>query len=123
MWTAERVAEHTGVDLTSAAQIVAIVHGELDPFTLPELEEWRQARLYEPSITPETKMRAIDVLLGTFGTEAIFGADDCMRPILEYCNAGDAYAPTILYDYPRGRYVLGTWGDWIERYGERYGVA
>ena len=39
-----------------------------------------------------------------------------------YVNMGDTYNGTILYDTTKNRFYATSWGDWVERNGERLGV-
>jgi hypothetical protein len=39
-----------------------------------------------------------------------------------YVNMGDTYDTTILYDATRNRFYATSWGDWVERDGDRLGV-
>ena len=34
-----------------------------------------------------------------------------------YCNAGDSYAATVLLCHKRGRYLITSWGDYVEKEG------
>lgn len=78
--------------------------------------------LDDPKLDQEQLEHAVNVALDGHGAEAIFG--DCVyRPDLVYINLGDTYATTLLYDYTRTRWSIGSWGDWIEaqeRRGIRY---
>ncbi len=47
--------------------------------------------------TPERAMETIDGLLQTHGVEYIPQGRNQRSPAIEYCNAGDPYATTILY--------------------------
>jgi hypothetical protein len=78
----------------------------------------------------ENAMRQIDAILDTCGVESIhlnMGFEieglreedtrdkywwDC---VLLYCNTGETYQTTILYDVNRDRFLIGSWGDWYER--------
>ena len=50
---------------------------------------------------------------GTFGVERIAKGHNQRSPAIEYLNAGDTYATTLLY--VRGRFRVGCWGDIVER--------
>ena len=123
-FTVARLADRLHIPEPDAAYILALIHREVSPFTIPAVDSWRRACYHDPDPDkPETIMRAIDVVLDTCGTEAIWGSQSCTMPVAEYCNSGDTYATTILYDYDRRCYCLTSWGDWVERYGDRYGVS
>lgn len=78
------------------------------------------------------RLEAIDKLLGTFGTEAIRGTWQngyWCDIIAAYCNTGDTYALTVMHVRGEtswdeaGRFIVTSWGDWIERNGDKYGVS
>ena len=60
-----------------------------------------------------TGLRKIDEVLGTFGVEYIPHGHGMKSPAIEYCNTGDPYNATVMHI--RDRYVIGCWGDWVER--------
>jgi hypothetical protein len=68
----------------------------------------------------------IGKLLGTYGTEGMLlnkdGGDESgtcsMQDVVldvQYCNAGDSYAITVLY--VNGKLCVGDWGSLVERLG------
>ncbi len=66
----------------------------------------------------ETAISEVSRLLGLYGAEAIRGewqGGYWCDIVAEYANAGDAYACTVLYDVRTGRYLVTSYGDWIER--------
>ena len=66
-----------------------------------------------PSIS-DLRLTCLDAELGTHGVES-FWTDK--GELVEYLNAGDTYAPTIIRF--RGTYRVASWGDIAERYGAR----
>lgn len=80
----------------------------------------------------QDRLEAINKLLGTFGTEAIRG--DWQNGywcdiVAAYCNAGDTYALTVIHVRgegswnEQGRFIISSWGDWVERNEKRYAIA
>lgn len=122
-WTQARVAEHLNVSPEIADRVIGLVRGEIDPFTLPGVDVWRQACYNAPRAeSPEVIMLALSELLDMHGTEPLWGSGDVTTPAAEYVNPGDTYAPTIVYDYRAGRYRLTSWGDFFEKFKRRYGL-
>lgn len=39
-----------------------------------------------------------------------------------YVNFGDPYVPTLIYETDNDRFVLTTWGDWVERNERKYKI-
>jgi hypothetical protein len=60
------------------------------------------------------------------GVEAIRGdyhVDNYYFDIVAlYVNTGDAYSPTLLYETDTDRFMLTTWGDWVERNERKYSI-
>lgn len=71
-------------------------------------------------------MKAINGLLDGHGVEAIRGdyhVDNYHFDIVAtYVNMGDTYVGTVLYETETGRFLLTTYGDWVESKGEEYEV-
>lgn len=66
-------------------------------------------------------MRRIDKLMGTCGVEYLRGGvDDFGNKGVEYCNSGDTYADTVLFDVAEGRFIIGSWGDLVMRNPKRF---
>lgn len=78
----------------------------------PKTGAWVRS-CYNPPGGIETRMALLNEELDAYGVEAIFQEGE-KWPDLEYVNMGDAYVTTILYDRTRLKYLLMSWGDWIE---------
>lgn len=63
-------------------------------------------------------LHAIDKVLGTHGVEALGSSDTRNGPPYEYCNTGDAYAATLIYNRDRDTLFVGCWGDIAEHLEE-----
>jgi hypothetical protein len=68
-------------------------------------------------------LETISAALGFYGAESIPPGEGARSPSIEYANAGDSYAPTVLYldgvssggrSTGRGRWAVGAWGDIVE---------
>jgi hypothetical protein len=68
---------------------------------------------YNPPSFHDLKMSMADELCETCGVEYIEKGSTAKSPAIEYLNAGDTYAATLLY--VNGRYRVGCWGDIVER--------
>lgn len=77
----------------------------------PGIAEYTRACYNSPGFN-YIKMLAIDTLLNTHGVESF----RTRKGALEYCNAGDTYAATVIYY--QGRFRVACWGDIVERDGE-----
>jgi len=75
---------------------------------------------------PNNALNCIDKILENFGVECLTHYscyDEYLRYsdiFAMYSNNGDTYAPTILYDYRYGRYLLTSWGDYYESLPRRF---
>ena len=73
----------------------------------------------------EERAEAINKMLRMYGVESIRGEyvsyywQDCNAI---YCNAGDTYNVTVIFPTRSGKPYIGTWGDWVERNGQRLGI-
>ena len=100
-----------GVDADKAAALKRILTA-----SRRELEEMpagaaRVAECYHAPSTADLRLTCLDAELGTYGVEAF---QDDKGQWVEYCNAGDSYALTIIRW--RGNYRVGCWGDIAERH-------
>lgn len=104
--------------LDTARKLRKVLDGTTDPESYDAVERW--VRLcYGPPRRQELILAACDAILETHGTEAIHAegahVDSYHFDIVAcYCNTGDSYAATILYDTARDRFVVTSWGDWVE---------
>lgn len=61
-----------------------------------------------------------------FGVEGIRGdywVDSFYGDIVAlYVNMGDTYNGTLLYETETGRFMLTTWGDWVEKNQRKYHI-
>lgn len=123
MLTIKSLQQSLGIGRTQAETVFKLTQRKVSPFSVAETAAWADKCYSAPrQFDPETIMHAINATIGAYGTEAIFDADGSVQPVAEYCNTGDTYNATILYDYVAGRYRLTTMGDFVERYGRRYGL-
>lgn len=73
----------------------------------------------------EDAMILADRFMEAHGVEAIEGewVDGYYGNIVaSYVNTGDTYNPTLLHESETGRFILTSWGDWVERNQKRYGI-
>ena len=90
--------------------------------SIPGYQKWVD-KLYSRPSTLQKQLWIINELLGTHGTEIICLGDntspqrmDGSDIVLEYCNAGNTYMATVAYEYRNDRFVLTSWGDWVENH-------
>ena len=77
---------------------------------------------YNPPGNDELVMQALDELLGMCGVEPIRTEEwiDSYHGDIRavYLNTGDTYAGTIVLDHKKCRYMLTTYGDYVESLGD-----
>ena len=86
----------------------------------------RTARLPE-----NERLEAINKLLETYGVEAIRGEwqNGYWCDIVAcYCNTGDTYDLTVLQvrgetSFDNSRFIVSSWGDWVERNQDKYAIT
>lgn len=126
--TRARLIEAFGAEQGSEAY--EYLKGIKDPRTHPAVIQWAEQCEHDPRSSPlaysECLMLALNGVLDGYDVEAIRGryVDRYHQDIQAvYLNMGDTYAVTILLDHEAGRYLITSWGDWVERYGEKREVA
>ena len=67
---------------------------------------------YRPTLQA-VKLEAINDVMDGHGVEYIPAGRNRRSPSIEYVNVGDTYLDTVMWT--RGRYVVGCWGDIVER--------
>ncbi len=79
-------------------------------------------------IADRDRLDAINALLEMHGTEAIRGEWQngyWCDIVAVYCNAGDTYDTTVMQirdDFGGSRFVVCSWGDFVEKHGEKLGI-
>lgn len=77
----------------------------------PKAFAWSR-ECFNPPSTRSIRWHAIDELLDTHGIEHL-GTHRRTCEHVDYCNAGDAYAATLIFH--GNRMYIGCWGDLVER--------
>lgn len=101
-----------------------------DIYKTDPLKACRMALRRTVSIPEQNRLEAIDGLLGTCGTEAIRGQWQngyWCDIVAAYCNIGDTYALTVLqvrgdFSGCASRFLVTSYGDWVEKNSEKYGI-
>lgn len=113
--TATALMALTNGDRKLALKVRRVLDGRLDPrLASKACDAWVRQCYNEPSRIEQIMCAAND-LLGMHGCEAIFSDSDNQWPVLEYCNAGDTYTTTLVYDYTKSRFMVASYGDCVER--------
>lgn len=98
---------------------------------MTEVDECRKALRKTRDVSWRLRMEEINKILGGFGVEAIRGEwknGYWCDIVATYVNRGDTYSTTVLHVRgesqfdDRGRFIVSSWGDFVERNGERYGI-
>lgn len=64
-------------------------------------------------------LHCVDILLDTCGVEYIQhpeGGSTVTEILAEYCNTGETYTVTVLYDCEEQEFMFVSWGDWYEQW-------
>lgn len=115
----DRIESVCGVDRATAIKIRRVIDGRDDPLKYGPVAEWWLSCYHEPRKLDAIE-HAVDHLLSTHGIEAI--SADSGAPwsyyygdiVALYCNTGDSYGGTMLYDIERGVWYATSWADWVE---------
>lgn len=105
----ERAAELRAVlEITTNSELDKV----LESGKYPATQSWVRSCFNSPRFH-ELKFAICDEILGNYGVEVIPGRGTKSSPRIEYSNSGDTYTNTLLF--VRGRYLVGSWGDIVER--------
>jgi len=115
------------VDEGTARDVSDLLMGERDPEELANARCWDTGSRSSFNRYPRNEadhvhnvLWCVDRTLDTHGVESIDGGEDChvndyyRRIVALYCNTGDSYALTIMYDTTERRFILQSWGSFVE---------
>ena len=77
-----------------------------------EMERF-QDQYWRGGVRPTKTLERINAIIGGYGVEYIPRGHNARSPAIEYVNAGDPYADTVMF--VSGRFIVGCWGDIVER--------
>lgn len=106
--TVKTIAARLKVDDGTAKRVRALMDGSRDPL---EYKGVQCVDLQGHMSRIERQLHAIDIEIDGHGVEPV--VDDTV--VMEYINLGDTYDTTVIYDYTRSRWLVMSWGDWVER--------
>ena len=111
-----------GYTAQQAEKIIGLIHGTIEPESFKSVEKW-VSDCYNQPHDIELILKACNEALETHGIESITPTEgehismywgNC---VASYCNTGDTYCPTVLYDTKAGFFRFISWGDFIEKNG------
>jgi len=123
--SAKTIASVLRIDASKAAEIRALLDGSKSPagyasvLALPAARQ--EVNRIEDKI--DLALEACNEVLGHHGVEATRdnSNDRYYGDVgLLYTNSGDSYLPCVMYDTRADRFMVGCWGDVIERGGNRF---
>ncbi len=102
-----------------------------DLYSRDPLKACRLALRRTANVPERDRLDKINALLGMHGTEALRGEWQngyWCDIVAAYCNTGDTYALTVMHvrgewSGAASRFIVTSWGDFVERNGERLGIA
>lgn len=72
------------------------------------------------------RLEAINKALSAYGIEDIRGGKHWHHYYCDICalyvNMGDTYIPTIVYDAIKGKFIVCSWGDFVEKHQTKYQI-
>lgn len=103
------------MELSRRKQLFGLLSGEVSPDTFQSVHNWSRECYNLPS-RRERVMCAADELLETCGVEGVDQEDgDHQRGSrYTYCNTGDSYVCTVVYDREKDRFLLWSYSDIAE---------
>jgi hypothetical protein len=103
---AKNIQEWLGLDAQESKHLASVVKNENDP---------------------DVTLQLADKLMNANGIEAIRGdyhVDNYYYDIVAlYVNTGDTYNGTLLYETEKDRFLVTSYGDWVEANERRYRIS
>ena len=98
-------------------QLRRLLEGSVEPDIFESVRAW-VAQCYNAPSWEEQVMCAANEFLDGHGVEPLDleAANNCSGDPGAYVNMGDTYKTTLLLT-PEGRFIVGSWGDYVERKG------
>lgn len=113
----DKIESIGGIDRADAIRIRRLLDGRDDPADTEEGKKYIASCFSQPDHVDLT-LEVIDKILGTCGIEALHAEsiyDWYYQDIAAlYCNNGQSYDATILYDIDRMAFYVTSWADWVE---------
>lgn len=106
------------VDREKAKLIKKVINGDIDPETFSNVESWIR-KCYNPPSRYELIQEALNQIIGAYGTEPIEIEDSWIDSYYHninfiYCNTGDIYQLTIMFDTEKEVFFIGSVGNILE---------
>ena len=122
--SAKTIETRLRIPREQALTIRKLLDGRLCPLeTSPRTREWVR-QCYNVPRTHDLILHAVDCVLETHGVEGFslpsegYRCPKRYRGHYSYANAGDTYVNTVIRDHARGRWLVCSWGDLVEKESE-----
>ena len=123
MFSVERLAKYLDITPFQAKEVrrildLRLVEGERSEHESdsPEYELWHDSHSRKLYMIDRLKLggfHGVEITRSTYDTQHTFNG-------LSYLNTGDTYGSTLLYDHGRGKWLLSSWGDIVEKQPRRF---
>lgn len=118
----KRMVEHLGISEDQAKILKKMMNDEISPVVIAEGMGLTKGFYNDPDKVYAIMLVADKFMEGS-GVEGLEGeyVDSFSQNVqASYVNTGDTYSATLLYDNVTGRFVLTTWGDFVEGHPRRF---
>ena len=116
------IAKLLGTSPSISKDIRGLMEGTINPEQYESVAKWIKQCYHKPRKV-ELALEAINEILGGCGVEQItdnqWHAYWCDGGLL-YVNMGDAYTCTVIYNTRKDKWLVGAWGDVVERDRKRF---
>lgn len=114
----DTIEQRINCDRDTAIQVRRLLDGRDDPESFTKVAKWVRQCANRPAEI-ELIMAACDEVLDTCGVEAMRSPQNGWDrfwgdTVAIYCNNGQSYDPTVLYDVEREVFYITSTGDWQE---------
>ncbi len=106
-----KTLETATMDKSKAKELRELLKGERKPKDYKSVQQLERQCFSRPNHT-YCLMTACNEIMEGFGLEAI--SKDGYA-VYEYVNLGETYQTTLIRHIPSGRYIVGSWGDIVEK--------
>lgn len=108
----KRLVESLKITAEQADKVRKLLHGEMKPTEVEATAKWVDSCFNVPRYLDQL-MHAIDATIETYGVETLM-VKGKYKGRYEYCNTGDPYTATVIYNPQTDSFYIGDWGTLAE---------
>jgi len=107
----KEIRDSLNISDKKAREILLLINDRIDQDKyLNSMPGWTYIHKYS---WHERVLEICNKLIGGYGMESYF-LSGRSKPLFSYVNTGDTYNCTVLYDYEEAKFLITSYGDWLE---------